>query len=70
MRIGQVEKIERYIEKTTLSPDISRRYQIESAEAFALLDAMKDSPYITIQTIFEYGRAKGYRAAKAEARMK
>ena len=62
--MSEIEKMKRYIEITNAG-DLPR-YEINMAEALEL----KHYPYIidAIWLAFSYGRAKGYRAAKAEVR--
>ena len=60
----ELERINRYIERTKLDP--LPAYHLRLNEGFALADAARVSPVSTICLAFEYGMAKGYRAAKAE----
>ncbi len=64
--MSEIEKIQRYIDRTKM--DKSRRYQMNITEMFELADAALVTPVDIICVAFDYGRAKGYRAAKAEVR--
>lgn len=60
----EIEKIKRYIQKTKVQkPD---RYELGGLEANALRD--EGDIVDIVYTAFLYGRAKGYRAARAEQR--
>jgi hypothetical protein len=60
------ERIERYIELTSIPDDIGNLYDMRFDEWKALADC--NQPINVIALAFNYGKAKGYRAAKAEAR--
>lgn len=63
----EIEKMKRYIERTKLKDN--DRFYLDMAEAFELdqrARASKDFPLEIINLAFKYGKAKGYRAAKAE----
>ena len=62
------ERIERYIEKTKLSAKITDNYCLYTSDIGAFLEEMNQDWWRAMCMIFNYGRAKGYRAAKAEAR--
>ena len=58
----EIEKMKRYIERTKM--DKNDRFYLDMAEAY-------ESPSLPLDAIslaFKYGKAKGYRAAKAERR--
>lgn len=57
-----IEKIQRYIDITNVAPG---RYQMSISDVFALSNMTKKEPTNAIITAFEYGKAKGYREAKA-----
>lgn len=59
-----IEKINRYIERTNVAKP--ERYELDLVRARAIknTNGMLDAVY----TAFLYGRAKGYRAAKAEGK--
>lgn len=56
-----MDKIKRYIDNTKI--DNGKRYAIMTDEMFS---CMRLSPMQAVATAFYYGRAKGYRAAKAQ----
>ena len=67
----EIEKIERYVKRTKMEGHSLNVYEMNLAEAFALaIQAHEDNdlPISIINLAFTYGRAKGYRAAKAEGR--
>ncbi len=61
-----MKAIESYVEKFFLTHKISAYYAIRLDEAFACIQAVKEAPVQTIDTIFSYGYAKGYRAAMVQ----
>ena len=62
--MSEIEKMKRYIERT--NANISDRYEIELLEVREL--TRKPDKADAVYLAFLYGRAKGYRAAKAEVR--
>ena len=65
----EIEKMKRYIERTKM--DKNDRYYLGHVEVFAMLEKAHqngDFPLDMIALAFNYGKAKGYRAAKAEGR--
>ena len=62
------EKIERYIRRTRLNPKDTMAYQIKFTEIVWLAHATEKLPIDAVCLAFNYGMAKGYRAAKAEVR--
>ena len=65
--MSEIEKIERYIARTRLNEDDG--YYLGHAEILALMTVASKDPdcaFEAINTAFNYGKAKGYRAAKAE----
>ena len=65
--MSEIEKIKRYIERTRLKEDDG--YYLGHLEILSLMnEASKDvnCAFEAIKTAFNYGKAKGYRAAKAE----
>lgn len=64
--MNELEHINRYIERTKLGR--LSAYQLRIQEGLALADAARVSPADMICLAFEYGMAKGYRAARAEAK--
>lgn len=67
--MSEIEKMQRYIQRTKLNDN--DRFYLDMREAFELaMQARnsKDFPLEVINLAFKYGKAKGYRAAKAEGR--
>lgn len=66
--MSEIEKIRRYIERTKMSR--ADNYCLVYGEAVELLHTAADtnSMFEIIALAFNYGKAKGYRAAKAERR--
>ncbi len=62
----KLEKIQNYINNTKA---ISPRYDIMCPEIEELVILSRKEPVDAISLSFNYGRAKGYRAAKKEARI-
>ena len=65
--MSEIEKMKRYIERTPVNED---RCYMGSEEAATIIEGMESMSDIlkAISFAFSYGRAKGYRAAKAERR--
>jgi len=61
----KIKSMENYVNKTRNMPG---RYDLKGSEIQELLDLTFQKPYDAIALSFNYGRAKGYRAAKREAR--
>ena len=66
--MSEIEKIKRYIERTNIRPNLEYRYCMCWDDMAALLAQAEVSRFSAIDQAFKYGQAKGYRAAKAEAR--
>ena len=69
--MSEIEKMKRYIERTKLNPN--DRFYLDMAEAFELAHQARGAIDLSLEAIslaFNYGKAKGYRAAKAEGRAK
>lgn len=69
--MSEIEKMKRYIERTNMNPEKASLYQMSMLEAFELVKQPNGSFNLSIEMIslaFNYGKAKGYRAAKAEVR--
>jgi hypothetical protein len=67
--MSEIEKMKRYIKRTKLNEN--DRFYMDVHEAFELARQARDSSGVTLEVIalaFNYGKAKGYRAAKAEGR--
>lgn len=62
--MSEIEKIKRYIKRTGVTYKDTSPYHMNLGEAFAL--SGMDSNMNALSLAFEYGRAKGYRAAQAE----
>ncbi len=60
--MSEIEKIRKYIEKSSVPRNL--RYDASMKEVLALATGMGRIDAATLA--FEYGRAKGYRMAKAE----
>ena len=64
--MSEIEKMKRYISKPQSGEfQIGTRYQMCLGE---MLELSHMSPIDAVCLAFDYGRAKGYRAAKAEGR--
>ena len=63
-----IEKIRRYIERTGVEYEMSTPYQMRLNEVFALCN-MQDV-YQAVILVFDYGRAKGERSARAVQKRK
>ena len=63
--MSRIEKMEKYIEKTG---DLGTMYSLSTEEACDLVEVWKENRIESILLAFNYGRAKGYRAARKEAR--
>lgn len=66
----EIEKIQQYIERTNMKLSDPYRYAMNMSEAFELARQARESklPVDVISLAFDYGLAKGYRAARKEAR--
>lgn len=65
--MSEIEKMQRYIERTKLDED---KYYLNFGEACAMAKEARtfDAVLDVIDLAFKYGKAKGYRAAKEERR--
>ena len=65
--MSEIEKMKRYIERTKMGR--AENYCLVYGEAVELLHTATDTNSIfeIIALAFDYGKAKGYRAAKKEA---
>lgn len=66
--MSEIEKIKQYIDRTPVGKSAG---SMSFSEGFSLAKQAyetQDLPIDTIALAFNYGRAKGYRAAKAEGR--
>ena len=64
--MSEIEKMQRYIERTKV--ENGAFYQMNLREMLDLAHTAAETPVDVVCLAFEYGRAKGYRAAKAERR--
>ena len=66
--MSEIEKMKRYIERTHMSK--ADNYCLVHCEIVEMLNTATDvdSMFDVIALVFDYGKAKGYRAAKAEGR--
>ena len=63
--MNEIEKIERYIDRTPIKESLARYYDTTFGECRAIAHSLKGVAAVALA--FKYGQAKGYRAAKAEA---
>lgn len=61
-----MDKIRNYVNRFLKSNKMNDRYCIYLNEIGACIRAFAEKPADTICTVFDYGYAKGYRAAMAE----
>jgi len=61
--VNEIERIERYISRTSIKPT---KAAAGADEILALAESLE--PFMAASLAFMYGRAKGYRAGKAEVR--
>lgn len=67
--MSEIEKMKQYVDKTNIRE--SDRYQMKMTEWSALVNATQHGAEYSAGAIalaFNYGKAKGYRAAKAKVR--
>lgn len=65
----EIEKMKQYIERTNMNKKAVHFYPLSLSEALELKQKVRESYFYTDEVIslaFNYGKAKGYRAAKAE----
>ena len=65
--MNSMEQINQYISKTSL-PKNRSRYQMSLEELDVFYQNWQQDCFWTLVTIFEYGRAQGYRMAEAKVR--
>lgn len=66
-----IEKMKGYIDRTQMKESLATPYSLSLAEVFELATRANSSIDLSVEMIalaFDYGKAKGYRAAKAEAK--
>ena len=69
--MSETEKMKRYIERTRMSIKNPLQYAMNLTQDYALAHMVGTGDALSIEAIsmaFNYGKAKGYRAAKAEVR--
>lgn len=64
--MSEIERMQRYIERTGANFPAGSRYNMTMRDML-VLDEVEDRTFALIKA-FEFGRSKGYRAAKAERR--
>ena len=64
--MSEIEKIQRYIERTRFPQNDYYCLSCQEIEAFHW--EISRGSFRAMLTLFDYGRAKGYRMAKAEVR--
>lgn len=67
----EIEKMQRYIDRTKMGLTATNPYQMNTREAFELAFKARECGGLPLEVItfaFHYGQAKGYRMAKAERR--
>lgn len=65
-----MEKIKKYIENFLKRNTMNDRYGIYYDEVVSCINSLEGNQPSTICTVFDYGYAKGYRAALAEMKKK
>ena len=66
--MSDVEKIQQYIDRSQISIAIRNRYQLLGHEIFTLGELGLVDSCKAASLAYSYGFAKGYRAARAEAK--
>jgi len=64
--MSEIEKIKRYIERTNMPSDPTDAYCFRLRELNEIEKEAQTDMFNALCLLFEYGKAKGYRAAKAE----
>ncbi len=64
--MSEIEKMQKYIERTKM--ENGHLYQMNMREMLDLAHTAAETPIDVVCLAFEYGKAKGYRAAKAEVK--
>lgn len=65
--MSEIERIQQYIQRTKLPLEAEDRYQLTCGEILALHQEWLEDPFHTLFTVYNYGRAKGFRAAQRRA---
>lgn len=68
--MSEIEKMKRYIERTKLPSGVKDKYCLCVGEMNEVEKYLQSDMFSALCFLFEYGQAKGYRAAKAEGRAK
>lgn len=63
-----IKQINRYINNTDMPTEISDRYQMDPEDLIAIVRSCRGNAYAAALLAFTFGKAKGYRAGKSEAR--
>ncbi len=66
--MSEIEKMKRYIERTKMGRDPKDNYCFCLGEMEEVRKYAQSDMFGALCFLFEYGKAKGYRAAKAERR--
>lgn len=61
-----MEKIRKYVERFMKTHSKNRCYGMYANEVGEIRNAIENKPFDAVMLIFDYGYAKGYRAAMAE----
>ena len=65
-----MEKIRKYVKRFFKTNSGNERYQIYTKDIRAIKEEMDIDPFDALTTLFDYGYAKGYRAALSEMKKK
>ena len=68
--MSEIERMRQYTDKTVARMKNREYYALRVSEMYILRELMKIDFWNAFRLVFDYGRAKGYRAAKREARKK
>ena len=66
--MSKIERIQKYIDRTNFPEEKRHAYCMDFDEMQTFKKYMSGNMADYMLLLFEYGRAKGYRAAKAEVR--
>jgi len=66
--MSEIEKMKRYIDKTNLPDDPEDKFCFCLGEMKEIGEFAQSDMFHALGLLFKYGKAKGYRAAKAEGR--
>lgn len=65
-----MQKIRDYVENFKKHNKMNEHYTMRGSELFATIDEVKTDAFRTVVSLFEFGYAKGYRAAMSEMKKK